>query len=109
MIIIDKETGSIKVVAKDTATLAVSLDNYAFQKGDKVYFSINDTTGSQSVKKQKIIEDFLDGRAVINLTVEDTDLPPGNYYYDVQVNLHTGEVDTVIGPNKFKVIGGVTY
>lgn len=109
MIDINKDTGTIKIIAKDTATLAVQLDNYSFVPGDKVYFTINDTTGAETFKTQKIITEFLDGRAIINLGVEDTDLTPGDYYYDVQVNLNTGEIDTVIGPYKFKVLGGVTY
>lgn len=109
MINIDKDTGAIKIVAKDTAVLAISLDNYFLVPGDKVYFTINDVVGASTFKTQKIITDFLDGRAIINLDSKDTDLEPGNYFYDVQVNLKSGEVDTVIGPNKFKVLGGVTY
>lgn len=109
MIDINKDTGTIKIVARDTATLAVQLDNYSFVDGDKVYFTINNKTGETTYKTQKVITDFLDGRAIINLDQIDTDLPPGEYYYDVQVNLKTGEIDTVIGPYKFKILGGVTY
>lgn len=109
MIDINKDTGTIKIVARDTATLAVQLDNYSLVQGDQVYFTINNEVGESTYKTQKIITDFLDGRAIINLSSEDTDLEPGDYYYDVQVNLKTGEIDTVIGPHKFKVLGGVTY
>ena len=109
MISVDKDTGAIKIIAGDTATLSVNLDNNSLVSGDVVYFTINDVTGASTHLKQKMITSFLDGRAIINLSEEDTNLEPGTYYYDVQVNLKTGEVDTVIGPAKFKVLGGVTY
>lgn len=109
MINIDQDTGVIKIIAKDTATLCVSLDNYSFAAGDIVYFTINDTVGASTYKTQKIITSFLNGRAIVNLDSKDTDLEPGTYFYDVQANLKTGEIDTVIGPTKFKILGGVTY
>ena len=57
----------------------------------------------------KEIKTFTDNKAVVRLTSTDTDLPVGNYYYDVQVNTADGRVDTVLGPAKFKIMGGVKY
>ena len=31
------------------------------------------------------------------------------YLYDIQINTADGRVDTIVGPAKFKVIGGITY
>ena len=39
----------------------------------------------------------------------DSNLEPGTYWYDIQLNLADGRVDTVVGPAKFKIRGGVTY
>jgi len=36
-------------------------------------------------------------------------MQPGTYYYDIQVNTADGRVDTVLGPAKFKILGGVKY
>ena len=58
---------------------------------------------------QKMIDTFIDNKAVVRLTTEDTDIPVGTYYYDVEVDTADGRVDTVLGPFKFKVMGGVKY
>ena len=52
---------------------------------------------------------FVDNKAIIHLSATDTNLAPGNYYYDVQVNTADGRVDTVLGPAKFKIAGGVKF
>lgn len=109
MLTIDKDTLAIKIVAKDTGDFVLTLDNYILALGDEVYFTINDGIEKEQHLLQKKITEFNEGCAVIFLTAEDTDLPVGEYYYDVQVNTADGRVDTVIGPAKFKVVGGVTY
>ena len=55
-----------------------------------------------------IVDEFMDGKAKIQLTSEMTKIAAGNYYYDLQVSLANGIVDTVIGPARFKVINEVT-
>ena len=110
MITIDNENNNISIIKKDTASLEVFLDNYMLTEGDKVTFTIDKEVEQQEPIKQIIITEFTeDGGAIINLTSEDTDLEIGTYKYDVQINTADGRVDTVIGPAKFKVIGGVTY
>ena len=109
MLTIDKDTLAIKIIAKDTGDFVLTLDNYILASGDEVYFTINDGIEKEQHLLQKKIVDFNEGVAVIFLTSDDTDLPIGEYYYDVQVNTADGRVDTVIGPAKFKVMGGVTY
>ena len=109
MLTIDKETLAIKIIAKDTGDFVLTLDNYILASGDEVVFTVNDGIEKEQHLLQKTITEFNEGCAIFFLTAEDTDLPIGDYYYDVQVNAAYGRVDTVIGPAKFKVVGGVTY
>lgn len=107
MITYDKETGTFSIIAKDTGDFIVSFDNYLLDEGDTVYFTVNDGLEKTNPKIQKVITEFVDNKAVIRLTTTDTDLPIGKYYYDIEVNTADGRVDTVIGPARFKVLGGV--
>ena len=110
MITIDKDTNNITISKKDTASLDILLDNYTLTNGDRVTLTIDREVEQETPIKQIIVTNFNEeGGAIINLTSEDTDLEIGTYKYDIQINTADGRVDTVIGPAKFKVIGGVTY
>lgn len=110
MITIDKDTNNITIIKKDTASLDILLDNYTLTDGDRVTLTIDREVEQETPIKQIIVTNFNEeGGAIINLTSEDTDLEIGTYKYDIQINTADGRVDTVIGPAKFKVIGGVTY
>lgn len=110
MFTIDNDTKMITIVKKDTAYFGLELDNYVLSQGDKVTFTIAMEKESQNPQVQKEITEFPEnGIALIHLTSEDTDLNKGVYFYDIQVDTRDGQVDTVIGPAKFKVVEGVTY
>ena len=109
MLIFDKETKAMSIIAKDTGDFVVSIGNYLLANGDKVYFTVNSELEKPEPLIQKVVDTFIDNKAVIRLTTEDTDIPVGNYYYDVEVNTADGRVDTIMGPSKFKVMGGVKY
>lgn len=109
MLIFDKETKAMSIIAKDTGDFVVSIGNYLLADGDKVYFTVNSELEKPEPLIQKMVDTFIDNKAVIRLTTEDTDIPVGNYYYDVEVNTADGRVDTIMGPSKFKVMGGVKY
>ena len=109
MLIYDKDTKTMSIVAKDTGDFVVSIDNYLLAEGDRVYFTVNDELEKPEPLIQKMIDTFIGNKAVIRLTTEDTDIPVGTYYYDVEVDTADGRVDTVLGPFKFKVMGGVKY
>lgn len=109
MLIFDKETKTMSIIAKDTGDFVVSIGNYLLADGDKVYFTVNSELEKPEPLIQKVVDTFVDNKAVIRLTTEDTDIPVGNYYYDVEVNTVDGRVDTIMGPSKFKVMGGVKY
>lgn len=105
----DKDTKAMSIVAKDTGDFVVVIDNYLLAEGDRVYFTVNNELQKPEPLIQKMIDTFIDNKAVIHLSAEDTDIPVGTYYYDVEVDTADGRIDTVLGPSKFKVTGGVKY
>lgn len=109
MLNFDKDTYKITMVRKDTGDLTVALENYLLDTGDEVVFTVNNGYDLETHLIQKRIHNFQNHSALIHLTVEDTDLDPGEYLYDIQVNTADGRVDTVIGPAKFKISGGITF
>ena len=110
MFTIDKDTNKMTIIRKDTASFDVSLDNYTFTSGDEVIFTVNTDVELEEPILQKTVTLFNeDGSATVFLTKFDTDIEVGTYKYDVQVNTQDGRVDTVIGPAKFVVKGGVTF
>lgn len=109
MFTIDKETNQMTIVMKDTASFDIAFDNYYLVTGDKVTFTVAKEKESQDPLIQKELTEFSGGIARIQLSSDDTDLPKGSYYYDIQVDTGDGRIDTVVGPAKFKVLEGVTY
>lgn len=110
MINIDSESKNMTIIRKDTASFTLSLNNYKLQDGDKVIFTLASSLESPKPLLQKKIEKFNnDGAAEIFLSTDDTNIETGKYFYDIQVELLNGQVDTVIGPARFVVEGGVTY
>jgi len=105
----DKDTGAMSIIAKDTGDFAVAIDNYLLAEGDKVYFTVNTELENPNPIIQKVVDNFTNYKAIIHLDSKDTDIALGTYYYDVEVNTADGRVDTIIGPFKFKVMGGVKY
>lgn len=106
---IDKETQTMSIIRKDTALFTIKLDNYDLVAGDSVTFTVAGKVEQEAPAISKTVSDFKDGGATFTLSSSDTNIEVGSYYYDIQVNLQDGRVDTIIGPAKFKVIGGVTY
>lgn len=109
MVKFDKDTNAISIVAKDTGDIVISFDDYLLDEGDVVYFTVNDELEKTNPRIQKVVNEFVKNKAVIRLTTTDTNIPVGTYYYDVEVNTADGRVDTVLGPAKFKVLGGVKF
>lgn len=98
----------IKVIKGDTGILELALDNYELKDGDKVYFTVKKDYASTKALIFKEVGKFVDGKAKIIFTADDTNLDTGTYLYDVQCNLADGRVDTVITPAKFTILGGIT-
>ena len=109
MFLIDNDTNTMTIVKKDTASFDVALENYILKEGDTVTFTVAKEVEQEEPTIQVVVEDFNSGIATVRLTSADTNIEAGDYKYDVQVNTADGRVDTIVGPAKFKVIGGVTY
>lgn len=109
MLIYDKDTNAISIVAKDTGDFVISVDNYLLAEGDTVYFTVNVDLEKENPLISKEIREFVDNKAVVRLTTQDTNLAIGTYYYDIQINTADGRVDTILGPAKFKITGGVKF
>ena len=77
------ETQTISMIAKDTGDFVISLDNYLLAEGDKVFFTVNDVLEKETALISIVVSEFVDNKAIIHLSATDTDLAPGNYYYDV--------------------------
>lgn len=106
----DKDSHIITMIAKDTGDFIVNVENYTLNEGDEVYFTVNNQLEKPTPLISKKVTVFnKDNTATIRLTSIDTNLQPGTYYYDIQVNTADGRVDTVLGPAKFKILGGVKY
>lgn len=109
MLHFDNETKKINMIVKDTGAVVVNIKNYELGDGDEVVFTVNTGLELETPLIQKRITEFYDGKAIVQLESTDTDVEPGDYLYDVQVNGADGRVDTILGPAKFKFEGGVTY
>ena len=105
----NKDTDAMSIVAKDTGDFVFIVDNYILDNGDVVYFTVNTELEKENPVLQKKITEFTNGKAIIHLTSKETDLKIGNYLYDIEVDTADGRVDTIVGPAKFKVVGGVKY
>lgn len=103
------DTRTITMVAKDTGDFVIAIDNYLLAEGDTVYFTVNDSLEKENALISLVVKEFINNKAVFHLTAQNTNLAPGDYYYDVQVNTADGRVDTVLGPAKFKITGGVKF
>lgn len=102
---------AMTIIAKDSGEFNLFLKGHIFEPGDKVTFTVNSAVEERDPLIQIVVEEFNEDNntATIFMTQEDTDLEPGDYLYDVQLDTADGRTDTVVGPAKFKVIGGVTY
>lgn len=109
MFIIDNDTNTMTIIKKDTASFKVALENYSLIDGDKVIFTIAKEAEQPEPIKQIVVEDFYNGEATVLISSEDSNIEADTYLYDIQINTADGRVDTIVGPAKFKVIGGITY
>lgn len=99
------DTEIIKVSCKDAQGV-----NVPFKDGDTLYFTVKTSVSTEEKVMQKVITEFSDGVAYINILPEDTkSMSFGTYYYDIQLTRADGTVKTIIPPSKFIIKGEVTY
>lgn len=105
---------SMTMIRGDTEAFYVSCkENGAtrsFIAGDKVYFTVKKYASSSEIILQKIIDSFTDGKALIEISPENTsELEIAEYVYDIQITFKDGMVKTVMGPASFSLTAEVTY
>lgn len=99
------DSEAIKVTVKDTLGNIIPLIT-----GDTVYFTVRENLLNPTKIIEKVITDFDDGKAVINIHPQDTNnLRFSTYVYDIQLNLGNSTVKTIIKPSAFKVLAEVTH
>lgn len=102
------EGSMMKVIQGDTGEFELTLDNYEFVEGDKVYMTVKKNPKDVGTVFQKVVTTFSGNKAKIKLEHEDTNLEQGKYFYDIQCSLLDGRIDTVIPPSPFFVLEGIT-
>jgi hypothetical protein len=99
------DTETIKISCKDTKGVGVPLED-----GDTLYFTVKASVATEKKEMQKVITEFTEGIAYINITPDDTkSMGFRNHYYDIQLTRADGTVKTIIPPSIFTVKGEVTY
>ena len=101
------EGNEINITRGDTALIDFTLDNHEFVDGDVVYFSVKRSTKDTSYIINKEITNFNGNTATIELLSDDTRIPKGKYWYDIQCSLADGRVDTVVNKERFIVLEDV--
>ena len=109
MLHFNPDTNKMSMIVKDTGTFTVDIENYVLDEGDEVVFTINTGRELENPIIQKRITTFNNGKAIVSLTTQDTNVEPGDYLYDIQFNSADGRVDTIVGPARFVFEGGITY
>jgi hypothetical protein len=99
----DNETITVKFFNQDDVVIPLN-------EGDTIYFTVKVSTQTKNILFQKIITNFTDNEAAIDILPNDTKLLRfGDYVYDIQLNTVEGKVLTVVRPSKFTIAPEVTY
>ena len=99
------DTEYIEVVCRDSEGNMIP-----FVEGDTLYFTVKTNIHNEKKALQKVITEFDDGIAYIEIKPEDTKhLEFFDYVYDIQLTSAEGVVTTIIPPSKFTIEGEVTY
>lgn len=105
---------NISMIRGDSESILVSMadsggEERDFVLGDTIYFTVKENISTDKKVVQKIITEFTEGKALIELLPSDTDeLRVKEYVYDIQLTRADGSVTTIIVPSKFSVLGDVT-
>ena len=98
-------TNKITMVRGDTAIFTVSLQDYYLSEGDQIKFTVKRSANDSKESISKIVTEFTDGKAIIELLEEDTkSLSSGSYIYEIECRLKDGRIDTIITGVSFMLI-----
>lgn len=106
---------NISMIRGDTESITVSINDTEGNKiplvdGDTIYLTVKQSITTEEKVLQKVIQEFEDGEAIIEITPDNTKtLQFKNYIYDIQLSRADGTVSTIIPPSSFTIRGEVTY
>lgn len=106
---------NIEMIRGDTEFLTVSLVDTKGNKidlveGDTIHFTIKEYVSNNIIKLQKVVTEFIEGEAFIEIKSIDTkDWLFKNYIYDVQLTRGIDYVKTIVPVSNFKICEEVTY
>ena len=87
-----------------TVTCTKNGTKVSFTSGDIIHFTMKKHINDRNFVLQKIITDFTDGKAIIEILPEDTkDLQFKKYVYDIQWTTTEGRVSTIVRPSEFTI------
>lgn len=104
---------NIAMINGDSETITVAAvdtngDPLLLTAGDKITFTVKKSTYESNVAIQKVITEFVNGEAIIELAAADTINLSGGYFYDIQLDRADGTVTTIVKPSSLTVQRGVT-
>lgn len=106
---------NISMIRGDSQSITVSVidkdgNKVPLTTGDTIYLTVKYNVNTEEKVLQKVITQFEDGNANIEITPDDTkDIPFKTYTYDIQLNRADGTVNTIIPPSNFTIGSEVTY
>lgn len=102
----------IEITRGDSGLLSLKCTNGEesyLDDGDILYLTVKKDIYTEKVIFQKVVTEFVDKTALIEICSDDTkNLKYGLYKYDIQLNKISGEIKTLIVPSDFVVSGEVT-
>lgn len=85
-------------------------DNYELQEGDSAILTVRRSREQDIEGDNPILIQIPLVNGNFHISPKDTEsLDFGNYTYDVQLTFANGYVNTIIGPNIFRILPEVTY
>lgn len=106
---------NISMIRGDTETIKISCKDaqgvdIPFEDGDVLYFTVKSFVRTEEKEMQKVITEFSEGIAYINISPDDTkSMSFRSYVYDIQLNRANGTVKTIVPKSEFTIKGEVTY
>ena len=85
-------------------------DIYEFDNGDSAILSVRKSRDENLNDENPILLQIPLEEGKFHIQSKDTaSLDFGNYVYDVQVTFSDGRINTIVGPNTFRILPEVTY
>ena len=106
---------NIRMIRGDSESMKISLKNkeqepISLVEGDTIYFTVKTSAKTDKKEIQKIVREFVDGVAYIEIKPEDTnELAFKTYKYDIQLTTKDGIVKTLIPVSDFIIEEEITY